>query len=367
LRIKSLDSVRGIAAFVVVLSHCILTNSEQPRWSLHFPLSLLGAGDGAVFVFFALSGCVLFLSLQRRETLAYFAYLAKRFFRIYPTFIVAILASAILVTLVKPHDVPGVSQWFNGHWQHPPTAKMLLGHLAMTDRTGLRQLDSVMWSLIHEIRISIFFPFIALCVVMNWRAAVVVSTLVSAACVYIELHHQISWLYDPFRTLSFVFLFTAGAALASHADDVRRFLGRCPGWLQIGLWVVALRLATFPAEQYLSLATAAGALLIIALAFGTRTTDRILSAHGVLTWLGRISYSLYLVHFPILLTSVHLLHGRLPLPAIFGLVILTSLVAADVMNRVVEQPSIAFGRRVASLPALKWTFPLRRKLDPGAT
>jgi peptidoglycan/LPS O-acetylase OafA/YrhL len=57
-----------------------------------------------------------------------------------------------------------------------------------------------------------------------------------------------------------------------------------------------------------------------------------------------------------MMTCVHLPHARVPLPAIFGIAIPTSLVAAECMNRVIEQPSIALGRRLSSLPALQWTF-----------
>jgi peptidoglycan/LPS O-acetylase OafA/YrhL len=365
LRIRSLDSVRGIAALIVVVSHCMLTNRDLPHWCFRFPVSLLNAGDGAVFVFFALSGCVLFLSLAQREKSAYFAYLIKRFFRIYPAFVVAILGSAALRVLVNPHPVPGVSDWFNGHWHSPATGGMLLGHLAMTDLPRLRQLDSVMWSLVHEIRISIIFPVIALLVVTNWRAAVIVSTLISVACALIEAHHPLRWMFDPVQTLSYLFLFTAGAALASHAKPVRRGLQRCPLWLQFGLWIIAARLLTVPSDEDLGLITGAGALLLIALAFGTSTIDRVLATSGILTWLGKVSYSLYLVHFPIIMTCVHLLYARLPLPAIFAFAIVSSLVTAELMYRFIEQPSMALGRRLASLPALQRTFSPHRKFAPS--
>lgn len=364
MRIKSLDSVRGIAAFMVVVGHCIGTIEAQPRWLQHFPFTLLNAGDSAVIMFFALSGCVLFLSLQQKSSSAYFGYLSKRFMRIYPTFVVAVLVSAVLFEVVRPRPVPGVSDWFNAHWQSAPTLGMLLGHLAMTDLPALRQLDAVMWSLVQELRISVIFPFIALWVVADWRAAVLVTAALSAVCTFVELHAHITWMFDPILTLSYVYLFAAGAALASHAHTVRR-LGRLPRWLQLGLWLVALRLVAVPVERDVALATGAGALLIIALAFGTPVSDRVLSTHNVLIWLGRVSYSLYLVHWPIIMTCVHLLRERLPLIAILAIAVAMSLAAAELMNRLIEQPSIALGRRFASLPALQRTFAYRGKVASG--
>jgi peptidoglycan/LPS O-acetylase OafA/YrhL len=354
-RITSLDAVRGIAALLVVIAHCIGTNPTRPPWSVAFPLSLLDAGDGAVIVFFALSGCVLFLSLEHQTRFSYRAYVIRRVFRIYPAFVVSILGSAALCALVQPHDVSGVSAWFNAHWQSPPTAAMIAGHLAMTDLSRLRQLDSVMWSLVHELRISFVFPLITLCVIRNWRLAIAASTLISVACVVFERHHPISWAFDLVGTLSYVFLFAAGAALAQHAHVVRHTLRRAPLWLQIVLWIVALRLVTVPVEQYDMLATAVGALMIIALAFGVPATDRLLSTNAFCLWLGRVSYSLYLVHFPILLSCVHLFHAQLPLPAIFVVTITLSLAVADVMNRLVEKPAISLGRRLAAFVAAPGT------------
>jgi peptidoglycan/LPS O-acetylase OafA/YrhL len=166
-------------------------------------------------------------------------------------------------------------------------------------------------------------------------------------------------MFDVISTLSYLFLFTAGAALAAHAAAVRRLVGSAPLWLQGSLWLVALRLVAVPTETAYGLLTGAGAVLIVGLAFGTPAIDRVLSNQPVLTWLGRISYGLYLVHLPIILTCVHLLYARLPLPAIFGIAIVLSLGAAEIMHRAVEQPSIALGRKLAALRAFRWTMPLR--------
>jgi peptidoglycan/LPS O-acetylase OafA/YrhL len=360
IRIQSLDAIRGIAASIVIIHHLLLTNDAHPDWATYFPFNFINAiAPGCVLVFFALSGCVLFLSVQRPNAATYFAYMTKRFFRIYPPFAFAVLVSAALFELVRPQAVPGVSVWFNQHWTAPPTIAMLLGHFAMTDVPALRQLDTVMWTLVHELRMSVIFPLIALAVIANWRRAVIVTTFVSAACTYVEYHAQLHWMFDPIATLSYLALFTAGAALALHADVVRRELGRCPIWLQAGLWALALRLVTIPVTQFLGLVTSVGALLVIALAFGTPATDRFLSTNRAFNWLGKVSFSLYLMHWPIALACIHLLSGRLPLQAILGLVTLLSLGTAELMNRFVEHPCMAFGRGLALAVSRRPRLPKR--------
>ena len=63
-------------------------------------------------------------------------------------------------------------------------------------------------------------------------------------------------------------------------------------------------------------------------------------------WLGRVSYSLYLVHLPIFLALYPVLAGRVPFPAAALLLIVASLAAAAVMHRLVEAPATRLGRRL---------------------
>lgn len=71
-RIESLDSLRGIAAFVVIIFHCLLSfhifydanyNFEFDNWLVELftvtPLHTLWAGKEAVLLFFVSSGFVL--------------------------------------------------------------------------------------------------------------------------------------------------------------------------------------------------------------------------------------------------------------------------------------------------------------------
>ncbi|MEG8026104.1 hypothetical protein QP162_20320 [Sphingomonas aurantiaca] len=55
------------------------------------------------------------------------------------------------------------------------------------------------------------------------------------------------------------------------------------------------------------------------------------------TWVGDISYSLYLVHWPLFALANHMWIGDLPLPVTLGLLI-ASLVVAWLQYSLVEQP-----------------------------
>jgi len=65
-----------------------------------------------------------------------------------------------------------------------------------------------------------------------------------------------------------------------------------------------------------------------------------------LQYLGRISYSLYLVHMIWIGILFRLLDGTNPL-VISAVVIAASILSADLMNRFIEAPANRLGRRVA--------------------
>ena len=87
----------------------------------------------------------------------------------------------------------------------------------------------------------------------------------------------------------------------------------------------------------------AGAVGAIMLSLSSINAERALLWRP-LQWLGRVSYSLYLTHIIILLTLVHLLDGRVPLPLIVAAVMALSFLCAGLMFRYIEQPSMRAGR-----------------------
>jgi peptidoglycan/LPS O-acetylase OafA/YrhL len=77
-----------------------------------------------------------------------------------------------------------------------------------------------------------------------------------------------------------------------------------------------------------------------------------------LQYLGRISYSLYLVHVIWIGILFRVLDGTNPI-VISALVIAASMLSADLMNRFIEAPANRLGRRVAGLIRLPQLFPGR--------
>ena len=81
------------------------------------------------------------------------------------------------------------------------------------------------------------------------------------------------------------------------------------------------------------------------LARGPGFLPRLLAAPALL-WAGRISFSLYLVHMPVLATAVHATHGWLPLWAVLVAAVPICFLVAAVFHTWVEAPAHHLSRHI---------------------
>jgi len=377
-RMGELDAVRGIAAFVVVLHHCWQTllpdqntfpflgaplsaGSESARWAAWInvsPLKLLFSGHAAVGVFFVLSGMVLTrqLTAQRNRTAySYRQFVIQRVFRIWVPFALVILMAAGLCAEAGG-PLPQLP-WINESWNQPVTWQLVAGHLLMLGASAYVTLDNPMWSLVHEMRISLIFP------VLTRVASLSLPRLVAGAAVLftlLSISHVtgplIAWvpgtlsrevLHSLLDTTRYGLFFVLGIALALKGGALQSWLQKRQQALRGALWVLAFALLAVPfLAGYLELAYALGATLLLALCTASVTARRLLGFRW-LTWLGKVSYSLYLVHLLVLLTLVHVLRQLLPLQLILPLAVASSLVFAELCNRFIELPANRLGKRLA--------------------
>jgi peptidoglycan/LPS O-acetylase OafA/YrhL len=371
-RLEQLDSLRGLAALAVVFHHHLMVfpvfNPEAsgpvgfwPGLLKNSPLHVFWAGHEAVILFFVLSGFVLSLPFQAGEPVAYFPYLIKRVSRIYLPYLAALAVALTLRVEFARHDVVGLSDWFARTWDEPVTLKAVAEHAALLPSFANSKLNPVLWSLVHEMRISLIFPLLMALVV---RAGTRGSLLVGLALSGVGLAgHWASKRFlhypnDYFFTLHYVMMFIVGALLARHrAGLVRRFLA-VPPRLRFLLPLGATVLFTYnwvrPDLPVLGHAAVgdyfilAGSCLFIVWALAASGLARVLE-HGWSVFVGRISYSLYLYHALALLAVVHFCYGRLPLGFILALSCTAGLVAAAAAYQAVERPSMALGRLLGGM------------------
>ena len=374
-RLDYLDSLRGIAALIVVFSHFALMVPEAVR----DPIASLSAGlqspqnlaiyslwklhmlaRSGVILFFILSGFVLARSLSVKHT-PYLAYVVKRFFRIYPALLVTVLLSYAL-HLIIGFTHPVSSDWLKTEvCDVDLSLKTLLKHLLLWGTDGSIVLDGAIWSLVHELRISLIFPVI-LWTVRRYRGWAVLGWLLisSTATGYMDYAHghfitgfreatfELTWLDSVY----FIVFFAAGAWLAECSDAVITGFKRCPFWLvgmitALCLYCMAKSDSSGNLQGVADYVRGIGALGIIALALSFGRFERLLS-HRALIWVGRVSYSLYLIHMPIIYVIVEAGSAMPSLPIIIVAVTGASLLAAELMARLIEFPFNHAGKAIAA-------------------
>ncbi len=366
-RIGALDSVRGIAALSVVFHHCLVVfpafwlvyqkgkviPSPAIWWVAYTPIHLLWGGLEAVIVFYVLSGYVLAIPLLRPNAPSYAAFTVKRFCRIYIPYAGSILIAAILLNTTSTYGLWDLSAWFNGVWSRPVEWSTIADHLLMLGTTEWNYVNPVVWSLVHEVRISILFPaLIWIAVRVKWQVLAPLAFLGSGSAKLIHHFARLDGIAASLmETASYLFLFVAGAELAIHRSALKRRVEQLGVGRQWTLLVIAALLLNSrwnvfnlsPELQIVLVWT--GAIAIVALISNPGPWEGILQ-HAGLRWLGKISYSLYLVHLAVLFGMLYTFHGRIPNPAIVFLSVLVSLLLAALFHRLVESPSLDLGRKL---------------------
>ncbi|WP_366414854.1 acyltransferase family protein [Paenibacillus sp. GP183] len=140
------------------------------------PFHFFWAGHETVILFFVLSGFVLSLPYHNNKAPTHKEYLIKRICRIYIPYIFSIIFSMVLMGLVSRMGIPDLSTWFNSIWVTPPLLQSIINHIVLLGQFEAISFNPVIWSMIHEMRISILFPFIMYFVIKNnWKKNLVMT------------------------------------------------------------------------------------------------------------------------------------------------------------------------------------------------
>ncbi len=355
-RFATLDSVRGLASLAVVLNHCLNMypifdqaggGQSMPRpgtalelilWS---PLSLAWNGRGAVAIFFVLSGFVLALPWFRGRPPPYRMFVLRRFCRIYLPYAAAAALAMLLAALVPA--APPISAWFDPNWREPVTGAVLVDHILMLGAHNT--FNNAVWSLNHEMRISLLFPLLLLPLLCHGLAGGMIAALAlygtAGAITYFA-----GWTGAPAEitaTIRFSMFFVLGAMLARSAARLHTAGPGHVAWIALAAGLFCLWYSVEPAVM------AIGSVLIIAAAILPGRIQKIL-VWPSLRVLGQVSYSLYLTHLLVLLSAVHLLNGLLPLTVIVAGAFLASFPTAYMFHRCIEAPADRLGRRWGTEP-----------------
>lgn len=360
-RLTSLDGLRGVAALIVLLHHCLLPipdfaaplyggSGGSWSWYLNSPLHVLTAGTEAVVVFFVLSGLVLTLqAVAGTRRFSWRAYYPSRLLRLYVPVVAAVVWSLLLITVFPRgglSDDP--SLWLREHAE-PTTLTTAIKDCLLLG--GTSNLDGPLWSLRWEVLFSLLLPLYV------WAAVALRKVWLLAAAGAIVATGLVIAVGIP--GLQYLPMFAIGAlfavrrdALASAAHRVNEAPSGRWIWAALTAFAILGITANWTVGHALSghglsmMLVAAGATAWVFVAFGCPTAGRLLNT-GTVQWLGRVSFSLYLTHEPIVVAIAQLLPQRLA--GLTGLIAVPlSFLAAAVFFRVAEAPAHRLSQRVRS-------------------
>jgi peptidoglycan/LPS O-acetylase OafA/YrhL len=314
-------------------------------WTAALPAaasSLIRGGYLAVQTFFVLSGFVLARSYAKatwtRDDL--YKYVAARFARIYPVYILslAVVAPFILDAMLKAGRSPSRK------------AGLLLNYgfllQGWTGNLGVGW-NTPAWTLSCEFFFYLFFPL--LLIALRKANRLTIAAVLAAALVIPVLlaHSNVPWEWKPIHHLSD---FAAGVGAARLLDFLQPAMSRQGHWLYIPALGLGALLIIYPwimEGTYGDLNTGLRPLNVAALlglALGGGSMARLLSAARA-EYLGKISYSMYILHVPVLWWYGHwAVHGPLH--------IAPTVAAAVYLLLVTALAALAF--EAVEVPANRW-------------
>jgi peptidoglycan/LPS O-acetylase OafA/YrhL len=358
-RLDYLDSLRGIAAVLVLVHHVYQTSPIYAEFVRYTPARIFLNGRPNVLFFFVLSGFVLAYGLWRgAQGNSYLIYLLRRFARIYIPYAVVGLIAAVLMLLIPTGMLASAAITFNSMWQFPISWNTGLEHLVLVGSNVSNSVNAPGWSLVYELRVSALIPLFCYLIHTNLRNFLVVYSAIFVAGEVLAGYYGISGAASQAQglagnillTLHFSGVFVAGILLAKLFLDRPESLHNLSLGVRIALVPIAIALMLV----FRDLTNTLGAVAIMVLALSSPPFQRALRM-PVLLWLGKISFSLYLTHMVVLEAVVRLLDGHLSLGFSILLAIPIMFVVAYAVFQFVERPahllSIRLGRLSVPVPA----------------
>ena len=380
-RIDSLDSIRGIASIVVMIYHCVLcffvfyTNNIEPSTNIflkvlnYTPFHLVIAGTESVLLFFVLSGFVLSLPFLNKKPYSYKSYALQRFCRIYiPYIFVMVLSSTLMILLSDYQPITELTDAFNHRWEHPLTIEAVFSYILMLGY-DVNNVNGATWSLVHEMRISLIFPLLMLIIVrLNWIKSLLLGlgsmaflwVLTKAIAQKIFISEPINYLLNSIGdTFFYCTFFIMGAVLAKCSHQVSKKIKKLKLNHKIILLALSfllinktlLNLIPFGQDGILSVLgsliiqwiVALGIIILFSLVLNSKRIEAFLTKKSLL-WVGKISYSIYLIHPVIIMLCGKFLSKLIPLSVAICLVPVFTLPIASLMYKYIEVVSIKLGK-----------------------
>jgi len=278
-RLLELDALRGIAALLVVFFHYTMNRSQA---EYGFKLGVTGTD-----LFFIISGFVIFLSLTQKPSWKQFV--VNRFARLYPAYWVCVTITMMLM-LFSNHQDP--KEFILITW---------LGNLTMLQHyLNFYDLDGPYWTLIIEL---LFYGFIlSVFLLKKMDKILVIGSVFLLFCLFYNyvLQNKAGFLFDiikdKFPLVNHFPLFFAGILFYKIKFE-ERSLKYYAGVAACFVVAFSLFESSGRSNQYINIYEYLFILFLYFLIWMLYVNDKLSFIVNKQTlFLGKISYSLYLIH-----------------------------------------------------------------------
>ena len=356
-RFHALDGIRGYAALTVIVYHCLLS-LDSTLWHKYDALSILGVsnineflskfalvifnGDAAVVIFFILSGFVLSRTLiydlhRFSVTSAMQAFMVRRFLRLYPAMLASLIFAISILILVFYIFNISLSEFYFRPRNFIRNALLIAP-----------EVSGVTWSILVEFAA---IPFIALFAFFVFRFGAPAALLFIGIALVIRAVGGFPFNYLKFHL--YLICFALGVFL-SISQGIR-FVSYFSKIKTIYILAIFIFISLFLSSS------------LIQIVFGFVLISRFIDdedplspmlANRTSVYFGRISYGLYLFHYPLAIAAYT--PFAVYTPWVFGdyaiwygllivpVVLLVTIGLADLSERYLERPFIRLGHRLSA-------------------
>ncbi len=344
--IPALTSLRFFAAFYVILFHA----HDFSGVDLYALTNLFNSGYLAVDFFFILSGFILSYTYYPQiieKSFSYSDFFIKRVARIYPVHIFTLLLMLVIITFIKLAGVTWSHDMETSNFYEFIKNILMVHSWAFYSNLSYNQPS---WSISAEFFAYILFPIFIFSINRGKELFRIIFSITLFLSFYVIA-------YVFFEVIITKFTFT-GVIIRIIPDFLLGVVSymlfyKYSFTFDIGKQLIFANIALFFCFYLGSLdfiVIPLFAWVIYLLADQARHGEQSFLNNDILQYLGRISYSLYMVHFPVWIGFMHLFlgyymglnDGNVSLLTIYSVIIFTILVmfpCAMLTNKYVEEPS----------------------------
>ena len=350
-RFEHLDSVRGIAAIVVAFYHSLRPFAEIPRGD-----GIISALNGhtAVLFFFILSGFVLSGSLIARGSnlKSLLGYWTKRFFRLYPLVAFAVLFSAFTAIFYTNSQAwSPVAPWVSKMMELSKNLSGLREYLSCL-ALHVSYLNAPLWTIKVELVCSALLPFLLFA--DNLFKRKMFSTF--AIAILLFCYYQFSpENLNSTKYLVYFFLGYVAFKLMVFSARISIFFSA----LFIFTFFMMILAANFWNLPIVYMTFSLFGLFCLLIPCRPLILKNLLKTKSML-FLGRVSFSFYVLHWPIMLFLLSLMqiylnpdflddHPFLKGLLLFVVSVCFALPLSGLTERFIERPFNALGHKISSL------------------